>query len=377
MGSKTSMLQAGLSGIISENLGLRPPRFVDLFAGSGAVARWVAENHDVPVDAVDTQLYGKLLSGVIIERHEKASASILNDWIVASRDLHSKRSSGLRPTDDRTLNSDAVYLEREEAEQIRFPGFVARQYGGHYYSINQGIALDCLLECLPSDGPERLVALAAVIETASSCAASPGHTAQPFQPTGNLLRHIGDAWRRDPFIFVSRKSDMFARRFALARGGKAFQQDALLHAQNNIEDGSVVFCDPPYSEVQYSRFYHVLEGIARGGWDRVYGAGRAPQGAERFSSRFSSRKDSTSAFTELFRLLAARSTTVLMTFPNHACSNGQSAESLIALAEGWFKVSSTAVDVIHSSLGASQVSGGNRVPRRGVEESVIVLKPLS
>lgn len=376
MGSKVSMLQAGLSGIISEALEVEPPRFVDLFAGSGAVARWVAENHAIPVDAVDVQLYGKLLSGVIIERNEKASASVLDDWITSSQDLHRHRSAGFWTPADGALSSSAVFFERQIADQIELPGFIARQYGGHYYSINQAIAFDCLLECLPIAGPERLVALAAVIESASSCAASPGHTAQPFQPTDKLLRHINDAWGRDPFMFAARKSDLFARRFALAKGGAAFQQDALRHVKEDVVDGSVVFCDPPYSEVQYSRFYHVLEGIARGGWDSVYGAGRAPLGIDRFSSTFSSRRESTSAFSELFRLLAARSATVVLTFPNHECSNGQSAESLVSLAEQWFSVSSTAVDVIHSSLGASQTSRGSRVPRRGVKESVIVLAPL-
>ena len=376
MGSKVSMLQAGLSGIISDVLAAQPPRFVDLFAGSGAVARWVAENHAIPVDAVDVQLYGKLLSSVIVERNEKASAAVLNDWITSSQELHQHRSVGFRTPADGALDSAAVYSERQMAEQIGLPGFMARQYGGHYYSINQAIAFDCLLERLPVEGPERLVALASVIESASSCAASPGHTAQPFQPTDNLLRHINDAWDRDPFMFAARKSDIFARRFALAKGGRAFQRDALQHIEDDVVEGSIVFCDPPYSEVQYSRFYHVLEGIARGGWDSVYGAGRAPLGTDRFSSTFSSRRESTSAFSELFRLLAARSATVVLTFPNHECSNGQSAESLVSLAEQWFRVSATAVDVIHSSLGASQTSQGSRVPRRGVKESVIVLAPL-
>lgn len=379
MGSKISMLNAGLSNIIAESLDLKPRRFVDLFSGSGAVARWVAQNHSVPVDSVDSQLYAKVLGAAIIERDEKASASVLNDWIMSSQDLYLKRSRGMPPLPDEVLDRDAVYRQRAEVEVIDLPGFIARDYGGHYFSINQGIAFDCLLENLPDSRPERLVALAAVIESASSCAASPGHTAQPFQPTTNLVKHIDDAWRRDPFVFVARKADAFARRYALTSGGKAFQRDALVFAKDEVAARSVVFCDPPYSEVQYSRFYHVLEGIARGGWDEVYGAGRAPLGVDRFSSSFSSRRGSTAAFGELFRSLAEKSATVILTFPNHECSNGQSAESLVSLAQEWFSVSSTAVEVSHSSLGASPASRGkrgNRVPRRDVKESVLLLSPL-
>lgn len=373
------MLHSGLSDIITDSLASQPTKFVDLFSGSGAVARWAAENHSVPVECVDSQLYAKVLGGAIIERHEKAEASVLNDWIVNSQDLYRKRRSGLPRLPAQALDSDVVYRQRAEAGVADLPGFIARDYGGHYFSIDQGVAFDCLLENLPQSESERLVALAALIESASSCAASPGHTAQPFQPTENLVKHIDDAWRRDPFVYVARKADSFARRYALAPGGKAFQQDALVYIKESISAESVVFCDPPYSEVQYSRFYHVLEGIARGGWDEVHGAGRAPLGADRFSSSFSSRRGSTAAFSELFRSLAEKSATVILTFPDHECSNGQSSESLVSLAQEWFTVSSTEVEVSHSSLGASLVSRGkrgNRVPRRDVKESVLVLSPL-
>lgn len=373
------MLDSGLSDIISGSLSSQPTKFVDLFSGSGAVARWVAESHTVPVECVDSQLYAKVLGAAIIERHEKAEASVLNDWILSSQELFRKRSSRLPRLPDHALDSDVVYGQRAEAEVADLPGFVARDYGGHYFSIDQGVAFDCLLENLPASKSERLVALAALIESASSCAASPGHTAQPFQPTKNLVKHIDDAWRRDPFMYVSRKTDSFARRYALVPGGRAFQQDALAYIKDGISDESVVFCDPPYSEVQYSRFYHVLEGIARGGWGEVYGAGRAPLGAERFSSSFSSRRGSTAAFSELFCSLAEKSATVILTFPDHECSNGQSSESLVSLAREWFRVSSTEVKVSHSSLGASPASRGkrgDRVPRRDVKESVLVLSPL-
>lgn len=373
------MLDSGLSGIISDSLISEPVKFVDLFSGSGAVARWVAENHLVPVECVDSQLYAKVLGAAIIERSEKAAASVLNDWIMSSQDLYHKRISDLQRLPNHALDSDTVYRQRAEAGSIDLPGFIARDYGGHYFSIDQGIAFDSLLETLPEGKSERLVALAALIESASSCAASPGHTAQPFQPTTNLLKHIDDAWHRDPFVYVARKADSFARRYALAGGGKAFKQDALLYAKDNVVPGSVVFCDPPYSEVQYSRFYHVLEGIARGGWGEVHGAGRAPLGVDRFSSSFSSRRGSTAAFSELFHSLAENSATVIMTFPDHECSNGQSSKSLMSLAEEWFRVSSTEVEVSHSSLGASPTSRGNRgnrVPRRDVKESVLFFSPL-
>ena len=375
MGSKISMMNVGLSEIISQTIDASVTRFVDLFSGSGAVARQVAESCAVPVDAVDSQLYAKVLSGAVTMRTAKADLSVINDWVTASRELHRRRTEHLISIIDDKFNGDIVHQQRLQALQIESAGFITRHYGGHYFSLDQAIALDCLYVNLPKSKAERSVALAAILESASMCSASPGHTAQPFQPTSNLIKHIGLAWRRDPFVFAERQALSLSGRYAAAPGGTASQQDSLHFVKNDIAEGSVVFCDPPYSEVQYSRFYHVLEGIARGGWSEVSGAGRAPSWSARFSSTFSSRRGSTDAFTELFSSLAQKSATVILTFPDHMCSNGQSADSLSDLAKNWFEISSTQVDVSHSSLGSPRSSKGNRVPRRDVKESVMVFTP--
>ena len=44
-------------------------------------------------------------------------------------------------------------------------------------------AIDAFRASLPRSEPSRTIALAALIRAASKCAAAPGHTAQPFQPT--------------------------------------------------------------------------------------------------------------------------------------------------------------------------------------------------
>ncbi|WP_442977826.1 DNA adenine methylase [Salinibacterium sp. CAN_S4] len=66
--------------------------------------------------------------------------------------------------------------------------------------------------------------------------------------------------------------------------GRTIVGDGVKSATKKLAGGDSIFCDPPYSDAQYSRFYHVLEGIARGGWDQVLGAGRAPIGSDRPSS---------------------------------------------------------------------------------------------
>jgi adenine-specific DNA-methyltransferase len=47
-------------------------------------------------------------------------------------------------------------------------------------------------------------------------------------------------------------------------------------AARGLQESDLVFIDPPYSGVQYSRFYHVLETIADGGRGPVTEVGRYP-----------------------------------------------------------------------------------------------------
>ena len=75
---------------------------------------------------------------------------------------------------------------------------ITRSYGGHYFSPYQAAILDMYLSWLPESPSERSVALATLIWTASRCAAAPGHTAQPFQPTDTALRYIEISWKVDP-----------------------------------------------------------------------------------------------------------------------------------------------------------------------------------
>ena len=116
---------------------------------------------------------------------------------------------------------------------------------------------------------------------------SPWRHAQPFQPEGNGLTAIVEAWKRDPFYYAERiltdLTKRYANRIGMAKAGNAIDLLDLL------EDGDMVFLDPPYSGVHYSRFYHVLETISRNTWENVSGRGRYPSSERRPKSDYSLR----------------------------------------------------------------------------------------
>lgn len=243
-------------------------------------------------------------------------------------------------------------------------------YGGHYFSPMQCLALDALRRYVPVDEPGRSVCLAALIATASKCAAAPGHTAQPFTPSPTSENSIRDAWKRDPFtIAYSELIDICGR--SARNKGEATVGDAVQVATTLNRD-DLVFVDPPYSGVQYSRFYHVLETLARGKRIEVSGVGRYPALEHRPQSAFSNRGQSSEAVSSLLEALADAKCTVLFTFPDAKCSNGLSAEIITNIAERLFKVNTKTVAARFSTLGGNNLK---RDARKKCEEMILILQP--
>ncbi len=349
-------------------------RFVDLFTGSASVSHFVAESSAVPVWSVDLQHYSKVLSESVITRTEPISdRQVVTDWVKSTLEaINGDEHYRQLAEPIHRLGRTTVLRSRKKSAAAPQNFFITAQYGGHYFSSQQAYFLDSLYQTLPEEKSERAVGLAALLRTASSCAAAPGHTAQPFQPTPQLLPFIKTAWSKDVGLEVQREVEYLSGRSAKRRGA-AFVADATGFA-SQLNSGDLVFCDPPYSDAQYSRFYHVLEGISQGGWSDVGGAGRAPQRSERASSAFSMRSQSNSAITALLAALRSAGCTVMITFPDASASNGLSGREIVEIASREWLVEVDLVDSIHSTMGGSKQAGG-RGGRRRLQEAVLCLQP--
>lgn len=372
MGSKRAMLQNGLGVLLTQEL-LTAKRFVDLFTGSGAVAWFAAVNHSVEVQAYDLQSYGVVLADAVLGRTTPLDGqAIWESWGKAAQTLVSR----LKPPTYAKLTQRIVQELREwSADQKKW--VITEAYGGHYFSPVQAVWLDALLMTLPEAPSQRTLALAAVIEAASQCAAAPGHTAQPFQPTRSAKPFLSEAWGRE---VNSRAKSTITMLGALSakKAGHAAVSDAN-QAAKSLKKGDLVFVDPPYSGVHYSRFYHVLETIARGKCGEVFGKGRYPARELRPRSKYSVSSESVDALDDLLKTLATKETCVILTFPAHDCSNGLSGDKVIEIAGNYFTVKEETVKSRFSTLGGngSGIAGSQgRAARHAADELILVLKPI-
>lgn len=358
------MLQNGLGDLIATEV-LQADRFVDLFCGSGAVASHVAAKYDVPVTAYDLQAFGMVLAKAVLGREcELAVDRLWANWYGRARKLR----LAARPPSSSHLTRKRVDRHRLWCGRQNWP--ITKSYGGYYFSALQAVWLDSLRLTLPRREPGHTVALAALIRAASECAAAPGHTAQPFRPTRKAKPFLKESWEKDVVGYCRGALSAIAKQYAKVRG-HAEIRDAN-EAALSVKEGDLVFIDPPYSGVHYSRFYHVLETLARGHCSEVAGAGRYPTAEERPWSRYSVKSESVKAVDELFAAIYERGGKAIVTFPQRKCSNGLSGRKITQLASAHFAVERHWVASKFSTLGGNN---HHRHARHSARELILVLRP--
>lgn len=328
----------------------------DAFCGSGIVAWTLAEAFQRPVLAGDLQKFATVrASGVLSRTRPLTDTTFIERWFKRAEMLVEEIAGDLRLPKCPEASMKTKFIAPRKAVK-RARGYAAKTlrrvllsnghnwpitlaYAGYYYSIEQSLMLDALRATLPSGKEERAVALSALIGAASRCSASPGHTAQPLGIGRRSLPHVIDAWNRHVQDYVRDEIAQLAPRHAKVEGEvKTVSWDKLL---DYLSPGDVVFCDPPYSDVQYSRFYHVLETLARGSRVEVSGAGRNPPFEDRPESDFSRKSRSKIEAESLLREAAERELRLVITFPISKQSNGLSAWAFASKAQKYF---STVVD---------------------------------
>lgn len=373
MGSKRTMLAGGLDDILERNV-KSASRFVDLFTGSGSVACFVAENFDVPVIATDLQDYAAILARSVVARNEPIQ---FNDWApkwISKAICLAEQSEDSLPAASlqNKLNLDRIASQAKRARKMCHKsdsGFV-RAYGGWYFSPWQAVLLASLRRTIEPGAEWESVAIASVVQTASRCVASPGHTAQPFKAETRAAPFLLESWQKDIIAHVSICADDLSGRCARVIGD-AFTADANQVALQ-LNDKDLAFVDPPYSSVHYSRFYHVLESLARGHVGEVSGAGRYPSPNDRPSSAYSIPTKAENALNDLLQRIAVTGATAILTFPAATASNRLSGERIKELAAKKFDIIEDSFLSRFSTLGGDRK---HRSARQDAEELILTLRP--
>lgn len=386
MGNKGKMLPT-LSEIINYH-SKDSERIADAFCGSAAVSWHLAETSNKVIISGDIQTFAVARAKSVIERTEELDPTeMLKNWFNRAQKVVDQVASHF-PNHLRSIEPDLTnptLIKRVVTQSRRFCKNVlptvfndfkgawpiSKAYGGYYYSPVQALIFDALRQTLPRNAASKKIALAALVEATSKSAASPGHTAQPFQPTQSSAKYIIEAWLRDPWELVKASVSDISKRSAnqLGLGVVGDFTKTISH----LKPGDLVFADPPYSGVHYSRFYHVLETITRGTEFEPEGKGRYPAIEYRPSSAFSKKSEAYFAASTLLKSCSERNLSLVLTFPTNSASNGLKTSDFIEIASPLFsKIHTQEIQTDFSTLGGNKK---HRAARQSYGESIVTFLP--
>ena len=126
---------------------------------------------------------------------------------------------------------------------------------------------------------------------------------------------------------------------------------------------AVIYADPPYTDDQYSRYYHVWETLVR--YDYPAAAGEGRYRPDRFCTPFSRVSEVRWAFTQLFKRSAALGADIVVSYPEDGLLKRIGCDMVELLKESFCSVSIAAeLSHAHSTMGASKGSAKRAVFER-------------
>jgi hypothetical protein len=287
---------------------------LDVMAGTGIVSRMLSARYDVtandanPYAALLVRSQGAQLSedpDGVLKRIKKASERNFRELVELAPESFAKEADFLH---------GELNLKRFEAYERFCRGSVVApagppskgrpyqlctsRYANVYFGLAQAAQLDSVRAAIdrvsPEQGDTRDLLLAALLIAATICGTGP-HFAQPRKLTPASFRDTIERRARSVVWEFELSLRRLSARPPLRHPLRAVTQLDWREAIPRFAAGltghrpAAVYFDPPYSKLQYSRYYHVLNVLISYDYPTIQGVGRYPPLTDRFSSRFENR----------------------------------------------------------------------------------------
>lgn len=359
-------------------------RVVDLFAGMGSVAE---VHHRVrQVWANDVQHFSSLNNKCRLTYGENLLPTKLDNFAneIFQSNIDVLRSqtanehdhfSNVFATADYSIFASSLQSARE-ADRIFENGYCcfSNRYAFTYFSLDQCFEIDSiryLLEFLRGIGRINqqdfdwgVLCLGAAM---LRCANTTGHFAQFMKPNAQNWQRVRRQFKKS-ILSTWQGALVELEPFGTPEwreNNHVTRSDALNALSNKSLAGEigVVYCDPPYTNDQYSRFYHIWETLVLYDYPAVTGDGLYRTG--RYTTEFSSTKRVSSAFQQLATSVASIGADIVLSYPSNGLLHEVDAcprDILCKHFKDVFIHSETSYH--HSSMGASKGSQKHQVTER-------------
>lgn len=342
----------------------------DLFSGSGSVSRYLA--YERKVVSVDIQEYSTVISDSILNPKKISNINDLLQDITNSKELTNllyifeplvkyeekcikeslngkseklceflEKGSFIKYRKEQSysfskelLNSLQLSEKRIiEKDNLKSNTLISQYFGGIYFSYEQSIYLDAILNYIvKKDKKLKDTLLAALLSTSSDIVNTVGNQfAQPIQPRNkngapknNLAKRLLKDRAKDTMKIYEDWLNKYSDLVENNAESHIVIKDDYLSALDNLENEkiSVVYADPPYTRDHYSRFYHVLETICLNDYpeistNKVNGnleLSRALYRKERHQSPFCIKTQAPIAFENMFKKVSEMKASLVLSY---------------------------------------------------------------
>lgn len=140
-------------------------------------------------------------------------------------------------------------------------------YASNYYGIAQALDIDCLAKIIHTKFAQYKNALLSCLFYAmkETVFSKDGHMAQPLNPEKNPKRLFAQRKKNLFELFLRKWNEYLSVPLSKFSGkNRIFNSDfEELLDEKLFSDIGLVYADPPYTDMQYSRYYHLLNTAAR------------------------------------------------------------------------------------------------------------------
>lgn len=142
-------------------------------------------------------------------------------------------------------------------------------YAGTYFGIEQAFRIDSIryaIEYFANTELFSIMIASLFFAMKESVFAKDGHMAQPLDPLKNSKKLLQQRKKNIDDLFWSKMSEFYSISFIdTDKKNKVYNLDFcdLLKREEIIEDVGFIYADPPYTDMQYSRYYHLLNVVAK------------------------------------------------------------------------------------------------------------------
>lgn len=226
------------------------------------ISKALLSSHYSHIHKVVSNLTSRYCQNVLLQRNIYTEQKIVEKHLLDERDLE-----GLIEL----YNNLPTIWNRQIELTSNHPCFelFTTYYSGSYFGLSQAIDIDSIRYAIEGyiDTDLYFAMLTSLFYAMKECVFSKdGHMAQPLDSNKNPNKLFTSRNKSIFQIFVDKLSEFFSDTYVKSvHENKCFNMnfEDLLKLSEIKDNVSLIYADPPYTDMQYSRYYHLLNIVAQ------------------------------------------------------------------------------------------------------------------